>query len=165
MSNLMEVLVRPFAPIVIRPPATPPTEAGVTQEPIEFSLGGSGGRTMSLKTARDGGVVLVDNANKYKESSRESTKVRVENEDDPDQFVEFCRADKVQFTPVKKGQNPPSTSSYDTSGGYHSFSASDPQGERVARSSDDTSTKEYNFKYPTDKKTCKSQNEPPKGCK
>lgn len=167
MTALMESIVRPFAPIVIRPPARAPDVASAPQEPVAFSFGGTGGRTVSITT--DGHPlikVVQDNNSNYKESGRESTKVHVENSDDPEQFVEFCRADKIHLKQDKKGASAsaPRQSSFDPSGGYHYVSgAGDPTPPPLSGGIDEK--REYSFKYPTDKATCKSPSTPDKGCK
>lgn len=164
MTALMEAIVRPFAPVVIRPPSRVPLVAAITQEPVVFSLGGTGGRTISITT--DGSprikVVQDPNAQKFKESGRDSTKVHVENEDDPEQFVEFCRADKIKLK-QDKPDSAARQSTFDPSGGYHYVpGAGDTVPPTLAGGVDEK--REYSFKYPTDKATCKSPSQPDKGC-
>ncbi len=139
----MENAVRPFASVPIHPPATSlpaPVPPGV----VECKLGGSGGTTTSFSF--EGQTGKVTSGDSLKESSRSSTNVRVENPDDPSQFVEFCRADRITLKP--KMPDPPRQSSFDPEGGAH--------GDSVDR----TATT-YEFQYPTER-TCVSR-EPPKG--
>lgn len=101
MPNLppMENIVRPF----VRPSVSPlriNTRAPVPADEVECSLGGSGGRSISFQL-EGGGFVFINQKN-FKETSRKSTLVRVENEDDPNQFVEFCRTDKINFKENKE---------------------------------------------------------------
>lgn len=148
--TVMEVIVRPFAPVVVTPPALAPRIAALVAEPTAFSLGGNGGRTFSITLDKFKVVVEPDKNKDLKESSRQSTKVRVENENDSEQFVEFCRADKITMSPKRSG-SPESSSSH---------ASSDPQQQGGQK---DT-PQEFGYKYPSDK-TCKSPGQPPRGCK
>lgn len=152
ITTTMEVIVRPFAPVIITPPARAPRATGVAADPIAFSLGGKGGRTLSITLDKNKVVVEPDKNKDLKESGRESTKVRVENEDDPDQFVEFCRANKIKMSPKKLG-SPESSASH---------ASSEEQSTQQQGQQKDT-PQEFTYKYPSDK-TCKSPSEPPKGC-
>jgi hypothetical protein len=142
----MENTIRPFAPVDFIP-AISNLPARVPDGIVECKLGGSGGTTTTF-TFEGSGFETIK-SEQYKESNRASTKVRVENPDDPSQFVEFCRADKITLTSKKQQETIPRTSSYDTTGGYHG------EGGRT--------TREYEFQYPSDR-TCRSR-EPPKGGK
>lgn len=150
---MLETFVRPFLPGLIHPPVIPPSAVPEETENVFCSLGGSGGQSGSFSYDKFK-VVIKEPANSFKESGRESTKVHVENQDDPDQFVEFCRADKVKLSPEKRGGggSVPATSSYDLSGSFHDF------GDRSSGT-----TQSYKFQYPKDT-TCKSPAEPEKGC-
>lgn len=149
----LEEVVRPFVRSFPSPAAplplnyTRPEVDGV----IGVTLGGAGGRT--LQWTNSAGVIVKDDDNKFRESGRQSTKVRVENPDDSDQFVEFCRADRITLSPERNAKKPPRTSSYDPSGGYHDF------GSGTGKTSD----MEYNYKYPDDT-TCQPTKPPKRGC-
>lgn len=148
--NTMEVIVRPFAPVVITPPAIVVRATGLAVPPIAFSFGGTGGRNLSITLDKKRIVVEKDKNTNLKESGRQSTKVRVENQDDPTQFVEFCRADKITMSP-KDQSSPGSTASHASSG------SAPEQGQTK------NSTSDFSYKYPSDK-TCKSPSQPPTGC-
>jgi hypothetical protein len=140
----MEGLVRPFESPRITPLAGPNLVAPVPPGIVEAKLGGSGGRTTSFSLDEFGiNSVKKDD---FKESDRKSTLVRVENEDDPGQFVEFCRADKITLTRKENKTPPPKGSSYDVTGGQNP-SASGKQN--------------VEYQYP-EEKTCKPKT-PPKG--
>lgn len=149
----MELLVRPFGFVVVTPPPRAPSVAVVVIPPVEFALGGKGGRTISI-TLDKFNVVIEKDKNDLKESGRKSTKVRVENEDDPDQFVEFCRADKITMSPVKKGTSSPAAASH----------ASTDTSTAPQKGPKKDTPQDFSYVYPPDK-TCKSPSEPPKGCK
>lgn len=140
----MEGLVRPFQTTSISPQALPFTAEALDPAIIECKLGGNGGRTTSFSV--NGDDAFVDTSKDFKESNRESTLVKVENEEDPDQFVEFCRADKITLTGKKKSSEAPRATSFDTESG------TDP-------GSKDKQNIEY--QYPPDK-SCKPAN-PDKG--
>lgn len=161
MTNVtMEVIVRPFAPVVVTPPALAARATGGTDDPIAFSLGGKGGRTLSITLDKNKIVVKPEDKNDLKESGRQSTKVRVENENDPEQFVEFCRADKISMRPKKDQPNgqPNEQASYAKSVNdtQAAFAAS-----QIAPNKPEVHS--FGYKYPSDK-TCKSPSAPPKGC-
>lgn len=148
MTN-MENTIRPFAPVPIHPLAAY-MPAPIPEGVVECKLGGSGGTTTSFSF--DGQTGEVKNAADFKESSRSSSKVRVENSEDPTQFVEFCRADSVKFKQTQAKPSAPSrTSSFDPAGGLHG-------------NSQDRDSSTYEFQYPKDEKTCVSR-EPPRGGK
>jgi hypothetical protein len=146
----VEGLVRPFvagnvSPQSVRLPAKPNNPLVV-----ECSLGGSGGRTTTF-TMSGSGFIVENTNNQYKESNRKSTLVHVENEDNPDQFVEFCRADNIQFTQRKEPQRQQKNSTYDP------YNAAQAQ----ARLGKERSKQGYGYQYPEDK-TCRPKN-PDKG--
>lgn len=142
----LENFVRPFAAPNISPPAIPPQPLAPSIIDVICSLGGDGGQTVSVTYETEHSTMVVE-SNNYKESGRRSSKVHVENEDDPDQFVDFCRADKLSLTKKNKGSSASKQSSYDPGGSTASGSQAT----------------NYSFEYPTEK-TCKSKSEPPKGC-
>lgn len=141
----LENIVRPFTAELISPvglrygPAGPPVV-------VEVMLGGMGGRTTSYTFEGNGFKTLASDDNKFKEVGRKSTKVRVENEDDPDSFVEFCRADRVDFKTQKAPTVPKKTTSF-----------SDP-----TRPKKDNS--EYTYQHPKDKACISQPSQPKKGC-
>lgn len=154
--SMMENIVRPFSPVDIFPALQAPRDTPVTPGVINLELGGSGGTTISMSF--DGENKAVNNDNKFKESARQSTKVHVANPDDPDQFVEFCRADKITLSPLNTDRKKAVTSSYDPSGGVHQFSQSNvsPQDNR-----------EYSFQYPDENapsRACVTPAQPDRGC-
>lgn len=140
--SLIEGFVRPFVVPSILPPPLAPRPAPLDPTAIIVSLGGKGGTTVSMTFETTTRATVVPGKN-FKETGRKSTLTHVENEDDPDQFVEFCRADKVSVKPKKRAGGSDRSSSFGS-------------GDR-----DDTET--YSFDYPKTKE-CKSPNEPPKGC-
>jgi hypothetical protein len=154
--TMVENIVRPFTNYDALPfplPATFPPSPG--DDVIDVALGGSGGRSVTWTYDGSGSVILSD-TNKYKEAGRKSTLVHVENPDDPDQFVEFCRADQVTLAPQKTKQPPIRTSSYDTSGGYHDLTG----GQQPTAKAE--GNREYSFQYP--KTTACKERVPDKGC-
>lgn len=139
----MEGLVRPFQTLQIAPLSfnlESPPQPGI----VECKLGGSGGTTTTFTL--EGFGFFTDNVSDFKESDRKSTKVKVENEDDPDQFVEFCRADKITLSAKKGSDAPAKGSSYDPGGGTN-------PGSRKKQN--------IEYQYP-DEKSCKPKN-PGKG--
>lgn len=140
----LENIIRPFSPVQVRPTIYAPRPEPVLPGIKQVKLGGSGGKSVSFTFNNSGSV--VDDNNKFQESSRKSSKVKIENEDDPDQFVEFCRADSITLRAKNKDSQPPRTSSYDTSGGTHDF------GNNLDPSAG--GSQELNFQYPKEK-TCK----------
>lgn len=154
VSIAMEQIVRPFAPVNVRPPNVIGFNRGLPAGVIPVKLGGNGGTSISFTL--NGKAEAVKEDNKFHESGRESTKRRVENESDPEQAVEFCQADKITLTPANKDRQKPRTSSYDTSGGYHNNANASPT--KVG-----STNREYNFKYPTSK-NCASPSKPARGC-
>lgn len=148
----LENVVRPFTALGITPPfVVLPAKTDETR--VVCSLGGSGGRTVSW-TFDGNGHVIPSDTNRFKESSRTSESARVENPDDSTQFVEFCRATKINLTPQKTAQSAPRVSSYDTSGGYQNFTNTP-----NTKGADD---RQYSFRYP--KGGCGDSGAPPKGC-
>lgn len=142
----LESWVRPFIGPAISPPALPPQPLAVAPTDVLISLGGDGGLSLSLTYDTTQSVIIKQDKN-FKESGRRSSNVHVENPDDPEQFVDFCRADKLSLTPKSKGSSSSKQSTYDPGGG--------------AQSTTDAQT--YSFDYPTST-TCKSPSEPPRGC-
>jgi hypothetical protein len=143
-TTQLEDVVRPFALKNLLPsPTQLPQKApeGFT----DAALGGSGGTSVTY-TTDSAGFSFENEEDKFKESGRKSTLKRVENEDDPEQFIEFCRADKISLTPKQEANKPKRTSTYDTSGGGGS----------------NKRQLEYEFQYP-DEPTCKSPSEPQSG--
>lgn len=120
---------------------------------VDCALGGAGGRTVSWTIDGEGRVIQGD-VNKFRETSRTSEEATVHNPDDPDQFVTFCRARKINLTPDKTSTGAPKTSTYDTSGGYHDLS-----GGGSGKTNKD---REYNFKYPSG--GCGDSGSHTKGC-
>jgi hypothetical protein len=146
MTTPLENTVRPFAQLPIHPQRVV-LPAPIAHAEIDCKLGGSGGTTTSFTLPTTSGRITTSQEN-YKESDRKSTLVRVENPDDPTQFVEFCRADKITLTKENKSPpTPPRTSSYDLTGAMHG--------------GEDRTTRNYSYKYPTDK-ACTPRS-PPKG--
>lgn len=145
----MEGVVRPFetkGPFLQAPSRLPPPEVpGI----VNVSLGGSGGTTTSFSLDTKGSY--VQESQDYKESSRTSTNVRVEQDGNPDNFVEFCRADKIGLTSKDPKKPPAKASSYDPTGGAGNLGGAN--GGKDKRN--------YEFQYPEDK-ACTPKN-PPKG--
>lgn len=146
MTN-MENTVRPFTAIPVHPSPSANLVAPLPPGVVECKLGGSGGTTTTFSFNGQTGQVI--NGNDYKESSRSSSQVRVENPDDPTQYVTFCRADRITMKPPQT--TPARTSSFDPTGGLHADSG-------------DRQSSTYEYQYPTDEKTC-VQRDPPKGGK
>lgn len=148
-----ESVVRPFAAETISPAARTLSDV-VAPGVIACSLGGAGGRTVSWSFSNTGSVV-PSKTERYRESSRSSVKRKVENPDDPSQFVEFCQATKINLSPDKE-VGTPRTSTFDQSGGYHDLGNGDSSSQRAGR--------EYTFNAP-ESKTCKENDGPPeRGC-
>lgn len=141
----LEQLVRPFGAVNLTPSLRPFGPRGEDTE-IVCSFGGSGTRTVSWSFDSKGGVVNSDKQEKFKETGRESQKAKVENPDDPDQFVEFCQAKTVALHRDKIGVSPSRTSSYGTSSGSS------------------VTDRDYSFKYDKENKKCKPKTGEPKGC-
>lgn len=154
--SMMENIIRPFSPVNIYPALQAPRETPEVPGVVLCQLGGSGGTTTSISF--NGEMQTIESEGSFKESGRESTKVQVSNPDDPDQFVEFCRADKINLTPTNKGaKKPPRTSSYDTTGGYHDMTGN------MNHNAVGSGNRDYAFQYPKDT-TCVSPAKPQKGC-
>lgn len=149
-TGTMEVIIRPFAPVVITPPAIAVRATGLVVPPVAFSFGGSGGRNLSITLDKRRFVVTDDKKQDLKESGRQSTKVKVVNPDDPSQFVEFCRANKITMSPT--AQPSPSSSA--------SHASSEPV---IEQGQEKKSPSSFSYKYPSDK-TCISPSTPDKGC-
>lgn len=155
MNNLafvpMEGLVRPFQqfPVFPAPTNLPPREVlGI----VQVRLGGSGGTTTSF-TLDGGGFITKENDQKFKEVDRKSTLVRVENEDDPDQFVELCRPDNITFKQDDEGKQKNPTKQSTWNAGFNP--------DHVLKSWE---SRFYQYDHPKDK-TCKPPNAAPKrGC-
>lgn len=142
----MEDTVRPFASVAFMPGSTTlPYKRPANF--IECKLGGSGGTSTSF-SMESYGTEYKRAKDEFKESSRKSTLVRVENPDDASQYVEFCRADEITLTSKDKSKQKQRTSSYDLSGGMHG---------------DDRQHRKYEYQYPNNR-DCKSR-EPPLGGK
>lgn len=139
----LEQLVRPFGAVNLIPSLAPFGPRG-EQTDIPCSFGGTGTRTVSW-SFDGGGVVGSDKEEKFKETGRESQQVKVENEDDPDQFVEFCQAKSVSLHRDKQGVQPARISSYGTS-------------------TPTINDRNYSFKYDKENKTCKPKRGEPTGC-
>lgn len=150
--NNMESVVRPFATDSISPLAAAGRRNFVDPGVVVGSFGGAGGRTVSW-TFSGTETIVPPNTDNFRESSRTSVNRRVENPDDPDQFVEFCQAKRINLTPERtSGRSAVRTSTYDLSGGYHDLSGGGGRsGGRV-----------YNYSAPTSR-TCESP-APAKGC-
>ena len=100
MTTQMENTIRPFAPVAFLP-ASSRLPSRLPEGIVQCKLGGSGGTTTSF-SFEGSGFQFINNES-YKESGRTSTNVRVENPEDPGQYVEFCRADKVSLL-VNRGE-------------------------------------------------------------
>lgn len=160
-TGTMEVIIRPFAPVVITPPAIAVRATGLVVPPVAFSFGGSGGRNMSITLDKKRVVVADDKKQDLKESSRQSTKVKVVNPDDPSQFVEFCRADHITMRPKKEASPAPSATHASTDPAIIANQGDVPG--VLAHGAANDAPSSFDYKYPSDK-TCKSPSEPPKGC-
>lgn len=146
----LEQLVRPFSAVDLLPSRLPTPPRGGEDTQVDCSFGGSGTRTVSWSF--DGaGIVQKETKEDFKEVGRESKQARVENPDDPDQFVEFCQATKVNLHRDKKSVAPPRLTSYDPTGGYH------------GNSSSPVTDRDYGFNYDKSNTTCKPA-KPPAGC-
>lgn len=143
MTN-METIVRPFAPVAVFPAASV-FRLSRGADSNEQVLGGGGGREVSFTFNNESKAAKWPDTEKFKESGRESTKVKVENPDDSEQFVEFCQAKSVSLKKERDGA-PPRKTSYGTSGN---------QG---------VNNRDYGFNYDKENKQCKPQKGPPKGC-
>lgn len=142
MTNF-ENIVRPFQIQPLTPFGTrlrPPVDPVV----VECALGGMGGRTVTFSFTGNGFKTLSLGDQKFKEVDRSSTKVKVENADDTDNFVEFCRPDRVDFASQKPSP-------------LKATSFSDPANAKKSSS-------EYTYQHPSDK-ACQAQpSQPKKGC-
>lgn len=143
MPNLppMENIVRPFQRSSVTPLRIN-LRAPVPSDEVECSLGGSGGRSVSFQL-EGGGFIFVNEKN-FKETGRKSTLVRVENQDDSNQFVEFCRTDKINFKENKDDKY--RKSSYST-------------GQSTSGSTEKNS---FSMQHPTDR-TCRPPAQPDRG--
>lgn len=157
----LESWVRPFIGPAISPPALPPQPLTVAPTDVLISLGGDGGMSLSL-TYDTSQRVIIKPENNFKESSRRSTNVHVENPDDPDQFVDFCRADTIGYTPKNKGSSSPKQSTYNALGA-EGTTAAEGQARDATGAQGIQGQTLYTFDYPTST-TCKSPSEPPRGC-
>lgn len=152
MSN-MESVIRPFGVESLAPLPTPGRRNFIDPAIVLASFGGAGGRTASWTISGDGSVVPPQTDN-FRESSRTSVSRRVENPDDPSQFVEFCQAKRVSLSPENgSGRGPSRSTSYDLSGGYHDLTGGAGRaGGRV-----------YNYSAPTSR-NCNDKTSPDTGC-
>lgn len=151
--NNMESVIRPFGLETISPLAAAPRRNFVDPTVIVGSFGGAGGRTVSW-TIEGSGEIVPSETDNFRESSRTSVNRRVENPDDPDQFVEFCQATKIGLSPQNQGgTSAKRTSTYDLSGGYHDLTGG--AGRSGGRN--------YTYSAPTSR-NCGSSGPPDKGC-
>ena len=87
----MEYIVRPFLPSSIRLPAPPEGESEFAPN-VVVALAQQGS---AVTFAWSSSASLTPGKTKYKEVERTTKKVRVENPDDPSQFVEVDRVKKI----------------------------------------------------------------------
>jgi hypothetical protein len=145
---LIENIVRPFQQNNYLP-ARQNLVPGAAGDVLHISLGGAGGRTTSFTQDGSGEVIATREVpNKFHETSRISTTVRVENPDDADQFVDFKRADQVELKaePVKIPDHPTKKSTY-VVGQVDAQNLRQLIDERQAEERA-AETRTYNFKYP-----------------
>lgn len=155
----MEVLVRPFQSPRITPlhvNFVAPLPPGIA----EAKLGGSGSRTTSF-TLDGVGFIVKGNNEQYGEVDRKSKLVRVENEDDPEQFVEICRADSIKFKEKKKSKSEEDEDNFRQSGyttRKEGFSTTIFDSSQQGRAK----LREWDMQHP-DEKTCKPKTKPKRG--
>ena len=90
----LERTVRPFQLPAVTPPALVLDETKQS-DPVAVSLGQDGGKTFDYSYSFSSSVrSATDN---YKEVSRKSETRRIENPEDPEQFVEIRRATEIKL--------------------------------------------------------------------
>ena len=130
----MEDTVRPFERVGFMPASIKLPFPSTPKNVVECKLGGSGGTSTSFQLGSYGSVSKKDK-DEWKESHRESEPKKVENEEDPEQYVEFCQAKEIEFTRKDKSGETKRSSSYDLTGSMH-----DPTADK----------RKYDLQYPED---------------
>ena len=90
----LERTIRPFQLLTVTPPALVLDDTKQS-DPVAVSLGREGGKTFDYSYSFSSSVHSATDS--YKEVSRKSETKRVENPDDPDQFVEIKRATEIKL--------------------------------------------------------------------
>ena len=90
----LERTIRPFQLPAVTPPALVLDDTKQS-DPVAVSLGREGGKTFDYSYSFSSSVHSASDS--YKEVSRKSESKRVENPDDPDQFVEIKRATEIKL--------------------------------------------------------------------
>lgn len=90
----LERTIRPFQLPAVTPPALVLDDTKQS-DPVAVSLGREGGKTFDFSYSFSGSVHSATDS--YKEVSRRSETRRVENPNDPDQFVEIRRATEIRL--------------------------------------------------------------------
>lgn len=154
----IETIVRPFVAVPVGPSVRPFPVPSSTADEAEASFGGSGGRTVSW-TWDANEKVIPSSEERFNETGRESNKVKVENPDDSEQFVEFCQAKHMTLTRDKG--NVPNTPRPRSFGLFADYGTDH---DRVAGGY--TATREYDFLWKKDNPNtqCKPV-KPEKGCR
>ncbi|HEY7245178.1 MAG TPA: hypothetical protein VH678_15005 [Xanthobacteraceae bacterium] len=91
----LELLIRPFQLTDITPP-TAVIGGTVLADPVVITIETEGGKTFDWSYSFSGETGTA--ANTFKEVKRKNEKKRIENPDDPSQFVEVQRAKEIKFT-------------------------------------------------------------------
>ncbi len=90
----LELTIRPFQSPDVTPPQVVP-EGTKRDDPVNVSAGKEGGKTFDYSYSFSG--TSRSSSDNYKEISRKTEKKRIENPDDPDQFVEIKRATEIKL--------------------------------------------------------------------
>lgn len=99
----LEPVVRPFQDRPIAP-AVLILDDMKQDEPIVQSIGSEGGTTFDFSYSFSGNA-KSSGGDDWKETSRKSETVRIENPDDSDQFVQTKRAKSINFNDTKTGKS------------------------------------------------------------
>jgi hypothetical protein len=90
----LERTIRPFQLPAVTPPALVLDDTKQS-DPVAVSLGREGGKTFDYSYSFSSSVHSA--SDNYKEVSRKSETRRIENPDDPDQFVDIKRATEINL--------------------------------------------------------------------
>jgi hypothetical protein len=90
----LELTIRPFQSPEVTPPRVVP-EGTKRDDPVNVSMGKEGGKTFDFSYSFSG--QSKSSSDNYKEVSRRTETRRIENPDDPDQFVEIRRATEIKL--------------------------------------------------------------------
>lgn len=90
----LELTIRPFQSQDVTPPKVVP-ESTRRDDPVSVSLGREGGKTFDFSYSFSG--QSRSSSDNYREVARRSETRRIENPNDPDQFVEIRRATEIRL--------------------------------------------------------------------